>query len=419
MNKLVRSPLFLMALTIFIDFTGFGLVIPLLPFWAEHLGAGPVGVGLILTIYALAQFIFTPILGTLSDRYGRRPVIIASLCIEALAFALTALAGSLPFLLLARFIGGLGASNIGSAQAVVSDVTPPEERARGMGLIGAAIGLGFVVGPALGGGLAALGATVPFWVAMGVAIANMLLVLRFLPETRTRRDTTKTAQKGTFVLLAGWRQALRYPAVARLVVVNLLFTIAFTAMEAIFPLFTQHAFGWGAVQNGYIFTYVGIIIVIMQGGLVGQLVKVFGEKRLLIGGLVLLAAGLALLAWSTQLALLLIALGILSAGDGAVNPTISTLLSFASPAEAQGEALGFAQGMAGLGRIIGPLAAGSLFAFGGPGAPFLIGAGLVLVAALVALPALPIAKVATNMQEKAPLATERTPETVPPATKRH
>lgn len=419
MNKIVRSPLFLMALTIFIDFTGFGLVIPLLPFWAEHLGAGPVGVGLILTTYALAQFIFTPILGTLSDRYGRRPVIIASLCIEALAFALTALAGSLPFLLLARFIGGLGASNIGSAQAVVADVTPPEERARGMGLIGAAIGLGFVVGPALGGGLAALGATVPFWVAMGVAIANMLLVLRFLPETRTQRDTTKTAQKGTFVLLAGWRQALRYPAVARLVVVNLLFTVAFTAMEAIFPLFTQHAFGWGAVQNGYIFTYVGIIIVIMQGALVGQLVKVFGEKRLLIGGLALLAAGLALLAWSTQLALLLTALGILSAGDGAVNPTISTLLSFASPTEAQGEALGFAQGMAGLGRIIGPLAAGSLFAFGGPGAPFLIGAGLVLVAALVTLPALPIAKVAVNMQEKVPLATERTPETVPPATKRH
>ncbi len=419
MNKIVRSPLFLMALTIFIDFSGFGLVIPLLPFWAEHLGAGPVGVGLILTIYALAQFIFTPILGTLSDRYGRRPVIIASLCIEALAFALTALAGSLPFLLLARFIGGLGASNIGSAQAVVSDVTPPEERARGMGLIGAAIGLGFVVGPAFGGGLAALGATVPFWVAMGVAIANMLLVLRFLPETRTQRDTAKTAQKGTFVLLAGWRQALRYPAVARLVVVNLLFTVAFTAMEAIFPLFTQHAFGWAAVQNGYIFTYVGIIIVIMQGGLVGRLVKVFGEKRLLIGGLVLLAAGLALLAWSTQLALLLIALGILSAGDGAVNPTISTLLSFASPAEAQGEALGFAQGMAGLGRIIGPLAAGSLFAFGGPDAPFLIGAGLVLVAAIVTLPVLPSANVAINMQELVPPATERTPETVPPATKRH
>src|SRR5215469_13350361 len=133
MRRAGRSPLFLMALTVFIDITGFGLILPLLPFWAERLGAGPVGVGLILTVYALAQFLFTPVLGSLSDRYGRRPVILISLLIEALGFALTALAGALPFLLLARFIGGLGSSNIGSAQAVVSDVTPPEERARGMG----------------------------------------------------------------------------------------------------------------------------------------------------------------------------------------------------------------------------------------------------------------------------------------------
>ncbi len=143
MNKMFRSPLFLMALTIFIDIAGFGLILPLLPFWAEHLGANPTEVGLILTIYALAQFIFTPILGTLSDRFGRKPIIIGSLLIEAFSLALTGFAGSLTVLLIARFIGGIGASNIGSAQAVVADVTPPEGRARGMGMIGAAIGLGF------------------------------------------------------------------------------------------------------------------------------------------------------------------------------------------------------------------------------------------------------------------------------------
>src|SRR5579859_1903795 len=190
MRRAARSPLFLMALTVFIDFAGFGLVIPLLPFWAERLGAGPLGVGLVLTMYALAQFLFTPMLGALSDRYGRRPVILASLVIQALAFALSALASSLPILLAARFIGGLGASNIGSAQAVVSDVTPVEKRARGMGLIGAAIGLGFVVGPALGGLLASFGSTVPFWAAMIVALANALLVLRFLPETRHMRSAS-------------------------------------------------------------------------------------------------------------------------------------------------------------------------------------------------------------------------------------
>ena len=403
MNKMIRSPLFLMALTIFIDFTGFGLVIPLLPFWAEHLGANAVGVGLILTVYALAQFIFTPVLGSLSDRYGRRPIIIASLSIEALSFALSALANTLPFLLLARFIGGLGASNIGSAQAVVSDVTPAKDRARGMGIIGAAIGLGFVVGPALGGLLAPLGPALPFWVAMGVAIANMLLVFFFLPETRNRQASTQAGESregNAFVLLAGWRQALRNATVARLVIINLLFTIAFTAMEAIFPLFTQHVFGWTAMQNGYVFTYVGFVIVIMQGGLVGQLVKRFGERSLLIAGLIMLGIGLALLSFSTQLALLLIALGILSAGDGMVSPTISALLSFASPSGAQGETLGFAQGIAGMGRVIGPLLAGTIYAVGGPSMPFLLGAGLVLLAALLAIPALASPSTKSPAKEK-------------------
>src|SRR6266480_7969627 len=377
MNRTRRSPVYLMALTIFIDFAGFGIVLPLLPFWAERLGAGAFGVGLILTIYALAQFIFTPLLGTLSDRYGRRPVILASLLIEALSLALSALAGSFVILLVARFIGGLGASNIGSAQAVVADVTSVEKRARGMGLIGAGIGLGFVVGPALGGVLAPLGPTLPFRVAMSIALANALLVLRFLPETRHIRATTEVSipmpftNHGRGVMLAERRQVLRYRAVARLVVINLLFTLAFTAMEAVFPLFTQHSFGWTALQNGYLFTYAGILIVLMQGGLVGRLVKRWGERSLLITGLVMLAAGLALLYWSTNLALLLVALGIVSISDGAVTPMISALLSFASPPTRQGETLGLAQGVAGLGRIIGPLAAGSIFEIGGLGAPFI------------------------------------------------
>jgi multidrug resistance protein len=423
MNRTKRSPVYFMALTIFIDFAGFGLALPLLPFWAERLGAGPVAVGLVLTIYALAQFVFTPVLGTLSDRYGRRPIILASLLIEALSFALSALAGSLAILFVARFIGGFGASNIGSAQAVVADVTPVERRAQGMGLIGAAIGLGFVVGPALGGVLAPLGPAVPFWVAMSVALANAMLVLRFLPETRHILAATETGHirtesppnflatratrpgddqaatppgatpvptgiTGMGVVIAGWRRVLRHPVVARLVVVNLLFTVAFTAMEAVFPLFTQHSFGWTALQNGYIFTYAGIFIVLMQGSMVGRLVKRWGERRLLITGLVMLAAGLALLSWGTNLAVLLVALGIVSISDGAVTPMVSALLSFASPPTAQGETLGLAQGVAGLGRVIGPLAAGSTFAIGGSGAPFFLGSALVLLAALIALPAL-------------------------------
>jgi multidrug resistance protein len=393
MNKMVRSPLFLMAFTIFIDFAGFGLILPLLPFWAEHLGANPTEVGLILTIYALAQFIFTPILGSLSDRFGRKPIIIVSLLIEAFSLALTGFAGSLVVLLIARFIGGIGASNIGSAQAVVADVTPPEGRARGMGMIGAAIGLGFVVGPAIGGLLSPIGPAVPFIVATAVAIVNALLVLMFLPETHKVRGVSKTKtsanqQKG--ILPAGMGQLLQNSTLTRLIVINLLFTIAFTSMEAVFALFSQHMFGWTAKENGYIFTYVGLIIVIMQGGLVGQLVKRYGERKLLIAGLVMLTIGLALLPFSSTLAFMLLALGILSAGNGAVTPTTSALLSLTSTHETQGKVLGLAQGIASLGRIIGPLFAGSIYTLVGPGAPFIVGSVLTILAILIALPAMPI-----------------------------
>ncbi len=384
MHSKHRSPLLLMALTVLIDFTGFGLIIPLLPFWAQRLGANAVGVGLILTVYALAQFIFTPLLGSLSDRYGRKPIIITSLLIETISLALTALAGSLPILLLIRFMGGIGASNIGSAQAVVSDVTGKQDRARGMGLIGASIGLGFVIGPLLGGLLSPLGTTLPFWVAAALALANTLLVIFLLPETRQIRTAPS---RRTGLQVAAWRNALRSPTLAALIVTNLLFTLAFTAMEALFPLFSQHIFHWGAAQNGYLFTYVGCIVVIMQGGLVGRLVKRWSEQSVLLAGLVLLALGLILLAFSNQLALLLLSVGLLSIGDGAVTPTLSTLLSFSSTQETQGATLGLAQGVAGLGRSIGPLVAGAAYILA-PGTPFIAGGILVLLALLVAFPVL-------------------------------
>jgi multidrug resistance protein len=375
-----------MGMTVFIDITGFGLVLPLLPFWAQRLGADAFVIGLITMTYALAQFLFTPLLGALSDRYGRRPVILISLVVEAVAFTMAALASALPMLLVARFVGGIGASNIGSAQAVVADVTPPEQRARGMGVIGAAIGLGFVVGPALGGLLATLGIATPFWVAMGVALLNGLLVWRFLPETREAQEASPK-RKGALAF-AGWRQALSAPVIARLILINLLFTLAFTAMETVFALFTQQTFGWNATQNGYVFAYVGVIIVVMQGGLVGRLVRRWGERPLLIGGLALLSAGLILLPFSSTVGMLLAALGLLSVGEGAVTPTTSALLSLASSAGRQGKTLGLSQGIGSLGRIIGPLAAGWLFLTFGASAPFLAGGMLTVAALLVAFPAL-------------------------------
>jgi len=396
MDKKQRSPLFLMALTILIDFTGFGIIIPLLPFWAQRMGANPTGIGLAVTLYSLAQFMFTPLLGALSDRYGRKPIILIALLIEAFSLALTAMAGTFPLLLIARFVGGLGASNIGSAQAVVSDVTEAKDRAKGMGLIGASIGLGFVIGPALGGVLTPLGATVPFWIAAAVALVNALLVLFLLPETHPARKaqatntTVTTSIRGIRAIFTGWHHAAHNRALLGLIAVNCLYNIAFTAMETIFPLFSQHVFRWGATQNAYIFTYVGILVVIMQGGLIRQLVKRWSEQTIMSAGLFLLAIGLISLAFSGQLALLFLSLGLVSIGDGAVSPTISTLLSFVSPTETQGETLGLAQSFASLGRIIGPLAAGSLDTISSnPGLPLISGGILVVLAAVIIIPILP------------------------------
>lgn len=388
MRRTKLSPALLMALTVLIDFTGFGIIIPLLPFWAQHLGANAVQVGLIMTAYSLAQFLFLPVLGRLSDRFGRRPIILYSLLIEALSSALSALVGSFALLLVVRFIGGLGAANIGSAQAVISDTTTPAERAKGMGMIGAAIGLGFVLGPALGGALATLGLAVPFWVAAGIALVNAALVFAFLPETR--KVGAATAKAGLTVRsllpLTGLAASFKSPAIVRLLAINLLYTLAFTAMEAMFPLFSHATFGWTATQNGYLFVYVGVIMVIVQGGLIGRIVKRFGVQTALLAGLALLGGGLLLLPLGVTLPMLLLAIGVLSAGSGAVSSTSSTLGSLAAGAEEQGQTLSALQSFSGLGRIVGPVAAGWIFSVGGPGAPFVVGGLLTALTLLIAAP---------------------------------
>lgn len=385
-----RSPLLLMALTVLIDFTGFGLIIPLLPFWAQHLGASTFVIGLIFVAYTIMQVIGTPILGSLSDRYGRRPIILISLTVEAFSFILTALATSLPILFLARAIGGLGASNIGSAQAVVADTTEPKDRARSMGMIGAAIGLGFVLGPALGGGLSAISTALPFWVAAALAFINAILVARFLPETRQMHSTTsKKTTRFDF-------SVLHIPSIANLIIVNLLFTMAFSGMEAVYALFTQHVFGWKSVQNGYLFTYVGILVVVMQGGLIGQLSKRFKPQYIMYAGLLILTTGLLMIPVSLNLATVLASLGLISIGEGAVTPIVSSMLSTLSPREKQGTILGLSQGIGSIGRIVGPLLATTLFGATSAGVPFVVSAAITFAAFIVFLPMLRVNVVQTE-----------------------
>jgi DHA1 family tetracycline resistance protein-like MFS transporter len=387
-----RSALILVTLTVLIDFIGFGLIYPIFPFWAEHIGANAFVIGLFIAVHALAQCMFMPILGMLSDRYGRRSIIIATLLIETLSLILTVLARNLPLLILARFIAGAGASRIGSAQTVVTDVTPPQQRTQGMGLLGAAFGMGMIIGPPLGGLLASIRITLPFWVAAGVLLINALLVTLFLPETRKiapAQAQTLTTHTRWHILPTGWRKMYRSPAITRLMAVDLLFALAFATIISVFALFTEHHFGWKAKQVGYTFTYLGIISVIMQGGLIGWLAKRLGEQKLLLLGLCCLAGGLLALSLSRSVAFMLLALGVLHVGEGVARPSITALFSFASPADMEGETLGIAQGVGSLGNMIGPMLAGSCYLLAGSRIPFMTGGAFVVVAALLLLPPLP------------------------------
>jgi multidrug resistance protein len=375
-----RSPLVVVVIALFLDFVSLTLAMPLLPFWAEHLGATPLMLGGLITAYALAQLACTPALGVLSDRYGRKPVIVTSLLLSGASFALTALAGSLLVLFAARIVGGLGASIVGAAQAVVADRVAPRDQARAMGFIGAAIGLGHVFGPALGGALSTLGTTVPFWVAALLALGNAALVWTLLPETHR-----PALEGGHVTSTTSWTSLIRAGSMRRLAVVALVFALVTVVLETVLALFTSRTFGWVAVENGWLFAYLGIVVVVMQLGVVGALAKRTGERRLLVAGLGITGMGLLLLGASRDVPALVAAIGLIGVGSGTVAPLLPTLFSFASPPELRGAVLGFAQGLSGVGRLVGPLLAGGLFTVQ-VGLPFLASGLLCLLGGFLLLP---------------------------------
>src|SRR5438132_5025643 len=280
-----RSPLLVIFITIFIDLVGFGIVIPVLPFYAEgtKFGATPREVGLLFASYSFMQLIFAPVLGRLSDKYGRRPILLISLLGTSLGFLILGLASTLWMLFLGRIIDGISGGNISTAQAYIADVTTKEDRAKGMGLIGAAFGLGFVFGPAIGGVLSRWGINVPFIFAGSLAFANAMLLYFVLPETVTPDHPARvSAASGR-----GWRQllgALKRLQLAFVLIIYFLGIVAFSMMTATFSLFMMFRLGYDAFHNGWVFAFVGIISAVIQGGLIGKLVKRFGEPWLIIVG---------------------------------------------------------------------------------------------------------------------------------------
>jgi DHA1 family tetracycline resistance protein-like MFS transporter len=360
-----RSPLIVIFTTVFIDLVGFGIVIPVLPFYAEGtaFNATPRTVGLLFASYSIMQLIFSPILGGLSDKYGRRPVLLLSIIGTGIGFLILGLANTLLLLFIGRILDGITGGNISTAQAYIADITTKENRARGMGLIGAAFGLGFIFGPAIGGILSRWGIHVPFFFAAAMCFANALLLYFRLPETVTPDHPARNSA-------AGWRSirqlfsSLKQPRLAFVLVIYFLFIVAFSIMTTSFSLYTMFRFGYDAQHTGYLFAYVGLIAVIIQGGLIGRLVKRFGELPLVIFGAFCFAISLFAVPFvgpaAGGLAALLVGGGVFSMGNSLATPALTSLASKSVGAEQQGVVLGVTQSTASLARAVGPFLAAVL-----------------------------------------------------------
>jgi DHA1 family tetracycline resistance protein-like MFS transporter len=359
-----RSPLLVIFITVFIDLVGFGIVIPVLPYYAEgtRFGATPREVGLLFASYSVMQLVFAPVLGRLSDKYGRRPILLISLLGTCLGFLILGFATTLWMLFLGRIIDGISGGNISTAQAYIADVTTKENRAKGMGLIGAAFGLGFVFGPAIGGILSRWGINVPFLFAGGLAFANAILLYFTLPETVTADHPARvSAASGR-----GWKQlleALQNPRLGFVLAIYFFSIVAFSIMTAEFSFFMIFRLGYDAWHSGWIFAFVGFVSAIIQGGMIGRLVKRFGEPLLVIVGCLLFAASLFLIPFVTPAmgVLAILALGAAtSIGQALSAPSLSSLASKSASAGDQGGVLGVMQSAASLARAVGPALAAFL-----------------------------------------------------------
>ncbi len=370
-------------ITVFIDLVGFGIIIPLNPYLARVYGASPLQVGLLMGVYSLFQFIFSPIWGQLSDRYGRRPIILLSLLGAALAHTGFGLATSFTGLVVARAMAGLFGGNISTAMAYIADITEAKNRSQGMGLIGAAFGLGFLLGPFVGGVSAnVMGSpSAPAFLAGGICFLNFLVAVRFLPESLTDR-TPSRERPSRLKLIAS---AFVSPVLGPVLFLVFLNTFAMAHIEAQLFLYVQDLFSWTLAQASFGFAYVGLILVFTQGFLIRRWMPKCGERRLLLGGLVLSAIGFFLIGLSESVSLLAVAVTVLALGNGLVNPSLNGSVSLLSGKEIQGNNLGVAQSLSSIARILGPPTGGYLYQAAGVQWPFFAASSLVVIAVLITL----------------------------------
>lgn len=374
-----KKRLFSIFLVVFIDLLGFSIILPLLPFYAETYGASATLVGLLVAIYAAGQMISAPLLGRLSDRYGRRPFLIVSILGGAISFFILGLATNLTMLFIARLVAGLTAGNISVAQAYITDVTDVKNRSRGLGLIGAAFGLGFIIGPALGGLLSQWGYAIPAFVAAGIATLNLVVVVLWLPESLTEeRKKEISLQKKSPISIKSLVATLRKPVVGPLLHTRVFYGFAFALFQSIFALYGQYRFGLNAQNIGYILTYVGILSVITQGIIVGKISDRFPDSKIIFFSTLMIAVSFLAWAFSPSVIFLLIILLPIAMSAGILNTIINSALTKAVPPVEFGGILGLSASLESATRVVAPTLGGFLLQTFGTSAPGLLG-GLILL----------------------------------------
>ncbi len=369
--------------TVFIDLLGFGIVIPFLPLFAARLGVGAAGVGAILSAYSAAQLLCAPVLGRLSDRVGRRPVLMLGLAGSAVGYALYASASSFAWLLFSRVVHGACAATVSTAQAYMADTTPESQRASAMGLIGAAFGLGFVFGPVVGGLLGQTSLRTPAYFASALALANLAFAYFKLPESLTARSEVTAEAGHVRALMPNWFSTLRQRELMRLFAIAFLSTMVFAALETTFALVASAKYGLQPRGVGAALAWAGLVQAVAQGYLVGRLAKTVSETILVRVGVVAMGVGLGPLASFSSTVALFLLLSLAAFGYGLENPSVASLLTKFSSLRSRGEVLGFNQSALSLARIVGPLFAGALYQSAGQTAPYFVSAALMLIALVI------------------------------------
>ncbi len=376
-NRYKLNPILVVVLTVFIDMIGYGLIIPLLPYYTETFQSGSIALGILLASFAAMQFLFAPILGKASDKFGRKPILLLSLLISFAGFTIFSFANSYLVLLLSRLIAGI-ATERAVAQAIIADLTDQKTRTKQMGKIGAAIGAGFIIGPALGGALSIFGYSFPGYIAMLLTAINILFVFYFIPETNKNKNNL-LQNKTTPNYGRGILETIKKPLIGPMLLTYGIITIAFSAIPVIIPILGIQYYNFSALDLSYIFIYIGLVQVILQGFLIDKLTKRLGGEKLLIIGPIVMGTGIFLTPLFKNVLFFYFTNALLAAGFGIMNTTIPSLISkTAKPAE-QGQFLGVAASVASISNIPGPLFGGLIIEFGGIVAPFLLSAFLLLI----------------------------------------